>query len=316
MLIQFRKGLNSLRASTVFAVGEPVWTTDTTKLYIGDGVTPGGVLVAGGSSASTSTFDQVQIGTGTYKLFIGESSTPFNNQFYITGNEQTDDRLFFDQFQLVQSNSPFTVNNTLTVNSLVIGTGTAITSRSELIGPTGPQGPQGATGAQGPQGTAGTNGAVGAQGSQGPQGATGAQGPQGTAGTNGTTGAQGPTGPAGNPFGGGSFTNTITLKGLNETVYNWGSVGAGTYTPDASSGTVHKMTLTGNVTINALANVSTGSSVTLILTQDGTGSRLLSSTMKFAGGSKTLSTAINSIDTVSVFYDGTNYLAGLVKGYA
>ena len=93
-------------------------------------------------------------------------------------------------------------------------------------------------------------------------------------------------------------------------------MGAGTYTPDVSSGTVQTMTLTGNVTISALTNATTGSSVNLILTQDGTGSRLLTSSMKFAGASKTLSTAASSIDVITIYYDGTQYLASLVKGYA
>jgi hypothetical protein len=38
--------------------------------------------------------------------------------------------------------------------------------------------------------------------------------------------------------------------------------------------------------------------------------------MKFAGNSKTLSTAASSIDIMSVFYDGTTYYATLSKGYA
>jgi hypothetical protein len=54
----------------------------------------------------------------------------------------------------------------------------------------------------------------------------------------------------------------------------------------------------------------------LILTQDGTGSRLLTSDLKYAGASKTLSTAASAIDVINIFYDGTNYLASLVKGYA
>ena len=113
----------------------------------------------------------------------------------------------------------------------------------------------------------------------------------------------------------GAFANSVQTKGLSETVYSWGNT-SGTITPDASSGTVHKMTLTGNVTINSLANAATGSNATLIITQDGTGSRTLTSTMKFAGGSKTLSTTASNIDVITVFYDGTNYLASLVKGFA
>ena len=56
--------------------------------------------------------------------------------------------------------------------------------------------------------------------------------------------------------------------------------------------------------------------MTLILTQDGSGNRLLTSTMKYAGASKTLSTAANSIDVISVFYDGATYYSSLSKGYA
>jgi hypothetical protein len=42
----------------------------------------------------------------------------------------------------------------------------------------------------------------------------------------------------------------------------------------------------------------------------------LTSTMLFAGASKTLSTAANAVDILSVTYDGTNYWASLSKGYA
>jgi hypothetical protein len=144
---------------------------------------------------------------------------------------------------------------------------------------------------------------LGAQGAQGVQGATGA------AGTNGTNGSTGATGPNGATGAAGSLS-------APETQYNWGNVAAGTYQPNVSSGTVHKMTLTGSVTISTLTNAVTGTNLSLILTQDATGSRLLTSTMKFAGGVKTLSTAANSIDVVTIYYDGTNYLAGLSRGYA
>lgn len=113
----------------------------------------------------------------------------------------------------------------------------------------------------------------------------------------------------------GLFTSTVTIKGLTETVYNHGNV-SGTVAPDCSSGTVHKMVLTGNLTLNALTNNVTGSGVTILLTQDGTGSRILTSTMKWANGYKTLSTSTGAIDVVSIFYDGTNYLASLSKGFA
>jgi hypothetical protein len=36
---------------------------------------------------------------------------------------------------------------------------------------------------------------------------------------------------------------------------------------------------------------------------------------KFAYGVKNLSTVAGSIDMLSIFFDGTNYLCNLVKGY-
>lgn len=89
-----------------------------------------------------------------------------------------------------------------------------------------------------------------------------------------------------------------------------------TITPNVINGNVQVVTLTGNVTFNGFTSAVTGQSLTLIVKQDATGSRTLTSTMKFAGGEKTLSTAANSVDIISVFYDGTNYWASLSKGFA
>lgn len=106
----------------------------------------------------------------------------------------------------------------------------------------------------------------------------------------------------------------INLVKYGETVVSGGSV-SGTLTPDAAAGTIYKYTLTGNITLNSLGNSVAGTSMTVMLTQDGTGGRTLTSTMKFAGNSKTLSTAASTTDIVSVFYDGTSYYAVLSKGY-
>ena len=110
--------------------------------------------------------------------------------------------------------------------------------------------------------------------------------------------------------------NNLRVKGLLEPVVDNGNSGAATLTPNAANGTVQKYTLTGNITLSAFATPLAGQSVTLILVQDATGSRTLTSTMKFAGGSKTLSTAANAIDIMTVFYDGTTYYASLSKGFA
>jgi hypothetical protein len=109
-------------------------------------------------------------------------------------------------------------------------------------------------------------------------------------------------------------TGRTVLKDLTETVAT--VTYASTITPDVANGTVQKVTLTGNVTFSAFANPVAGQSLTLFVTQDATGSRTLTSTMKFSGASKTLSTAASSVDIITVFYDGTNYYASLAKGFA
>lgn len=118
-----------------------------------------------------------------------------------------------------------------------------------------------------------------------------------------------------------SATNTLSAANVqlvkyNETVVSGGNTGTSSLTPNAAAGTIYTYTATGNFTLNSLANAVAGTSMTIIITQDGTGGKTLTSTMKFAGGSKTLSTAANAIDVISVFFDGTTYYATLSKGYA
>ena len=135
--------------------------------------------------------------------------------------------------------------------------------------------------------------------------ATGFSGP-----INGTIGATTPST--------GAFTTltaaTTTLDDIRETIF--AVTYAATITPDAANGSIQTITLTGNLTFSAFANPVSGQTITLIITQDATGSRTLTSTMKFAGASKTLSTAANSIDILTVSYIGTTYYASLSKGFA
>jgi hypothetical protein len=202
------------------------------------------------------------------------------------------------------------------------------TGETGAAGPQGPQGVQGDVGPQGPQGPSGATGAAGAIGPQGPQGIQGDVGPTGPQGPTGTTGATGPTGPAG-PTGPGANQSLDTtsnvvfnrvspeelvVKHAISTIYDNGNV-SGTITPSVSTATIHKMTLTGNITLNSLAGVTTGSQATLILTQDGTGGRTLTSTMKWAGNNRVLSATAGSVDMAFIFYDGTNYYASLNKGF-
>jgi hypothetical protein len=111
-----------------------------------------------------------------------------------------------------------------------------------------------------------------------------------------------------------SITGTKKFRGVQETVYEWGTT-SGTIVPDASSGTIQTITLNGNITLSTLTNLVVGQSMMIKVKQDATGNRTLSSSMKFAGGSKILTTASNAIDVINIVYDGTDLLASLVKGF-
>jgi len=87
-------------------------------------------------------------------------------------------------------------------------------------------------------------------------------------------------------------------------------------TVDASLASVHTVTLAHSTTFT-ISNLPTGGSVTIIITQDGTGSNTGAFTsVKFAGGTPTLSTDANAIDVVTIFNDGTNKIATIAKAFA
>lgn len=87
-------------------------------------------------------------------------------------------------------------------------------------------------------------------------------------------------------------------------------------TVDASLASVHTVTLAHSTTFT-ISNLPTGGSVTIIITQDGTGSKTGAFTsVKFAGGTPTLSTDANAIDVVTIFNDGTNKIATIAKAFA
>jgi len=103
-------------------------------------------------------------------------------------------------------------------------------------------------------------------------------------------------------------TSGGTLTGYKETVFSLGTT-SGTVAPNVANGNVQSITLNGNLTLNAFTSPVAGQSITLIVNTNGTG-RTLTSSMKFAGGTKTLSTT-STTDIISIFYDGTTYWASL-----
>jgi len=93
-----------------------------------------------------------------------------------------------------------------------------------------------------------------------------------------------------------------------------------TITVDCATSSVKKVTLTASTGF-VITSLPTGGTVTLIITQDGTGARTAtfgtdtSTAVKFPGGAPTLTGSPGSIDIVTVFNDGTNYLGNIIKNY-
>jgi hypothetical protein len=109
-------------------------------------------------------------------------------------------------------------------------------------------------------------------------------------------------------------TTGLNFRNVRETIYSNGTI-SGTFAPNATNGSVQSVTFSGgSITINGFASPVAGQSITLIMTMSGAG-YTLSSTMKFAGGQKTISTIAGSIDIMTIYYDGTNYYASLAKGF-
>lgn len=112
-----------------------------------------------------------------------------------------------------------------------------------------------------------------------------------------------------------SASTSASLKAITEgALYDIGTAG-GTQAPNVANGNVQKITLNSALTINAFTSPVAGQSLTLII-YGGTAYTSITSTMKFAGGIKTLTGTAGCIDILSVYYDGTNYFASLGKGFA
>jgi len=115
-------------------------------------------------------------------------------------------------------------------------------------------------------------------------------------------------------------TNSITIAAATPTitVYTGGSVSS-SITPNFNSGSIQTYTFGSSITINTVTNMTTGSTISLILSQDATGNRVAtwSDAYYFTGGTATsvLSTASNAIDRVDITYVGNKYLARIDKSF-
>ena len=82
MALQFRRGLDSDRGTITPTMGEPIFTTDTKELYVGDGTTAGGIDVVQSKLGQVSGHI-VPEADSTYDL--GDSSRKFRD-LYLSGN--------------------------------------------------------------------------------------------------------------------------------------------------------------------------------------------------------------------------------------
>ena len=84
MSLRLRRGIESQRSGFTFDAGEPIWVTNTEKLYIGDGTTVGGKSIiknyAGTGLHYNSTTDQLELATTVTSDAILEG----NNNLYFT----------------------------------------------------------------------------------------------------------------------------------------------------------------------------------------------------------------------------------------
>lgn len=93
-----------------------------------------------------------------------------------------------------------------------------------------------------------------------------------------------------------------------------------TLTVNCSLGNVFTVTMGGNVAAGSFTqtNPTSGQTLNIYLTQDGTGTRTLGLTgLKWVGGTvPSLSTAIGAVDLLVMQYIGTTWYASLTKAYA
>ena len=92
MSLRIRRGTNSQRTGITFDLGEIVYTTDTQKLYIGDGVTAGGKNLletsVGNGFLFNPTTQQIDFAIGN--LYLNTAQVPETSNLYFTTERAQD----------------------------------------------------------------------------------------------------------------------------------------------------------------------------------------------------------------------------------
>ena len=93
MSLQIRRGTEAQRSLVIFDAGEVVFTTDTQKLYVGDGITAGGKNVLATSAGGGVTFNNTtqRFDFTTTGLNLTTSDVSEGTNFYYTRQRAQDD---------------------------------------------------------------------------------------------------------------------------------------------------------------------------------------------------------------------------------
>ncbi len=111
----------------------------------------------------------------------------------------------------------------------------------------------------------------------------------------------------------------LTLKKYQETVVADGTLG-GNISLNINDGTIHQVTISGDITGITLANISTGGSATILLTQDGIGGSRIDTTTypsnwtdwNFTNEFTDLDVVAGNWNAINVLYDGAKYYATVI----
>ena len=87
-VIKFKRGLESARSQITPAAGEPIFTTDTKKVFIGDGVTKGGIPVGALKTVGVIKANQVSVfaddqGESLKAVAVADLMADYITKFYL-----------------------------------------------------------------------------------------------------------------------------------------------------------------------------------------------------------------------------------------
>lgn len=180
-----------------------------------------------------------------------------------------------------------------------LGGGMLTSGWSGFSGTLGQVGPIGLSGTSGQSGTSGRSGFSGGLGPQGPQGLQGYSGKSGISGFSGGYGTSG-------------FSGALPVPTVSALI-------GALIIPDASIADVFTLLLAQTTSMLPPTSMTDGESISIMITQDGTGGRVLSfgSALKFPGGAPPVVTAAaNATDLLVIDFIGGKYLCRMFQNFS